>query len=225
MTKWIPASLGILMAVVSGIQLSRSRPPWDPTQPLQPLDQSALESGPSPSTCAKLVSTTTNIDIERAQARVRAAIGKSATELRQQIIALDVVLQCALSKSPTDGRAIALLAWTAWRTDAPIERLSRLIEASYSLHPFESNTISVRQLVIAANWDRLSDDVKSIGRADQSLRLSIFRPVIDLPELAKLYLEAGTSSDLYHEALDRIARTAPEFLEAFEAAATGNAKP
>jgi hypothetical protein len=213
--------LAVTMALVSAFAFTRER---KPQSGVPPLSQLAADPPDLVRPCRAVVSTTPAVDIERAQARLRELARGDPATLRRSVAAFEVLLTCALAKNPADGGILALLAWSAWRLDAPVGRITQLIQDSYRLHPFEANTLAVRQLIIAANWNRLGDDVQAIGRADQSLRFAIDRPIIVVPQVGLLFLEAGTDSDLYHEALDRIARTAPQLLEQFEAIASGRMK-
>jgi hypothetical protein len=221
MTRALAAALAVFMFGISAFAFLRERPPREAGAQFAAFAVGE-ETG---HTCRTLVSTTPAVDISRAQEQVRAAARGDRREMGRKVIALDAILRCALLVNPADGGILALMAWTSWRLNAPIERIARLLAESYRLHPFEDNTLAIRQLVIAANWDRLGADIHAIGRSDQSLRFAIGRAVIVVPELARLYLEAGTSSDLYHEALDHIARTAPDLLAQFEAVVAGEAKP
>ena len=221
MIRAFAMTLAFTFACVSALQLMRERPPWNAGQPLQPLSESAPPDGEGPRRCKDSVSTKPAIDIGRAQARIRAAVGQGKAALRQQVADFDLVLKCALTKSPADGRILALMAWTAWRLDEPVAMIAQLLEQSYRVHPYEVNTATVRQLVIAANWAKFDENLQAIGRADQALRFAVHSPDHVAPEIAKLYAEAGTASDLYDEALDHLARVAPELLAPFEAAVAG----
>lgn len=221
MIRALAMTIALTFMCLAAIQLLRERPPWNPGLPLQALDESAPPASDGTRRCKDSVSTKSAIDIARAQSRIRAAAGPGAAALRQQVADFDLVLKCALIKSPADGRILALMAWTAWRLDAPPTTIAELVEQSYRLHPYEVNTAAVRQLVIAANWNRLDDNLRAIGRADQALRFAVQTPDHVVPEIARLYVEAGTSSALYDEALDHLARVAPEFLATFEAQAEG----
>ena len=216
MIRWVAIMVAVAMTCVALVQLVRERSPGDAI---------ALASAGDGRACKAIISTDVDVDIQNARERIRHSFQSAGKVMPEQIAAFETVLACALARHPTDGEIPALMAWTAWRLNAPVARIAALIEHSYRLHPFEANTIAVRQLVIAANWDRLNEDIQAIGRADQSLRFAMNRPVIVVPEVGLLYLEAGTTSDLYHEALDRIARVAPQLLKEFEGIATGRRNP
>ena len=214
MSRWIAVALAVAMSAISAFALIRDRKAREADAQYAVYAAASTEPGGLP--CRALISTEPDVDIERAQERLQKLQALSRPEYRRNVQAFDAMLGCALAKTPVDGGILALMAWTAWRLDAPIEKISRLLQESYRVHPFEANTIAVRQLVIAANWDRLGADMQAIGRADQALRFATGRPIIVLPQVARLYREAGTRSDLYHEALGHIARTSPDLLENFE---------